>query len=173
MSHGILELARLWNCEGVLHAWHETCISARCGLLGRTLSFPPSRTVPRSPRQIFRIEQTCCSAKPKAAMSPNGAIERILEVSAEAQIKRREAAEDSPAFHNLTGAIIAYGKALGLLSKLKEVRQLSNLLTSGTTSSARSRSDACGYSNSGNHSDFPRLAGGTIPFIRKYSTICP
>jgi hypothetical protein len=22
-------------------------------------------------------------------------------------------------------------------------------------------------------SDFPRLAGGTIPFIRKYSTICP
>jgi hypothetical protein len=57
-------------------------------------------------------------------MSPNGAIERILEVSAEAQIKRREAADDSPAFHNLTGAIIAYGKALGLLSKLKEVRAL-------------------------------------------------
>ncbi len=24
-----------------------------------------------------------------------------------------------------------------------------------------------------NQSDFPRLAGGTIPFIRKYSTICP
>ncbi len=47
---------------------------------------------------------------------------RILELSAEAQIKRREAAEDSPAFHNLTGAIVAYGKALGLLSKLKEVR---------------------------------------------------
>jgi hypothetical protein len=22
-------------------------------------------------------------------------------------------------------------------------------------------------------SDFPRLAGGTMPFIRKYSTICP
>jgi hypothetical protein len=22
-------------------------------------------------------------------------------------------------------------------------------------------------------SDFPRLAGGTIPFIRRYSTICP
>jgi len=31
-------------------------------------------------------------------MSLNGAIERILEVSAEAQIKRREAAEDSPHF---------------------------------------------------------------------------
>jgi hypothetical protein len=29
------------------------------------------------------------------------------------------------------------------------------------------------YGNSGNQSDRPRLAGGTIPFIRKYSTICP
>jgi hypothetical protein len=46
-------------------------------------------------------------------------IERILERSAEAQIKRREAAEDSPAFRNLTEAIVAYGKALGLLSKLQ------------------------------------------------------
>ena len=55
-------------------------------------------------------------------MSPNGAIERILELSAEAQVKRREAAEDSPAFHNLTGAIVAYGKALGVLSKLTEVQ---------------------------------------------------
>ena len=55
-------------------------------------------------------------------MSPDSTIERILELSAEAQIKRREAAEDSPASHNLTGAIVAYGKALGLLSKLKEVQ---------------------------------------------------
>jgi hypothetical protein len=55
-------------------------------------------------------------------MSPNGAIEGIVELSAEAQIKRREAAEDSPEFHNLTGAIVAYGKALDLLSKLKEVQ---------------------------------------------------
>jgi hypothetical protein len=58
----------------------------------------------------------------RAAVSPDSAIERILELSAEAQIQRREAAEDSPAFHNLTGAIVAYGKALGLLSKLKEVQ---------------------------------------------------
>ncbi len=57
-------------------------------------------------------------------MSPDSAIERILELSAEAQIKRREAAEDSPAFHNLTGAIVAYGKALGLLSKLMKCRSL-------------------------------------------------
>jgi hypothetical protein len=55
-------------------------------------------------------------------MSPDSTIERILELSAEAQIKRREAAVDSPAFHNLTGAIVAYGKTLGLLSKLKEVQ---------------------------------------------------
>lgn len=53
-------------------------------------------------------------------MTPDSAIERILELSAEAQIKRREAAEDSPGFHNLTGAIIAYGKALSLLLNLKE-----------------------------------------------------
>ena len=55
-------------------------------------------------------------------MNPDSAIERILELSAEAQIKRREAAEDSPAFHNLTGAIVAYGKALDLLLKLKAVQ---------------------------------------------------
>jgi hypothetical protein len=55
-------------------------------------------------------------------MSPDSAIEQLLELSAEAQIKRREAAEDSAAFHNLTGAIVAYGKALGLLSKLKDVQ---------------------------------------------------
>jgi len=55
-------------------------------------------------------------------MSPDGAIERMLEVSAEAQIKRREAAEDSPGFRNLTGAIVASGKAVGLLPKLKAVQ---------------------------------------------------
>jgi hypothetical protein len=56
-------------------------------------------------------------------MSPDSVIKRILELSAEAQIKTRQAAEDFPAFHNLTGAIVAYGKALGLLSKLKAVQQ--------------------------------------------------
>ena len=55
-------------------------------------------------------------------MTPGSGIERILELSAEAQIKRREAAEDTPRFHNLTGAIVAYGKALDLLSKLEEVQ---------------------------------------------------
>ncbi len=56
-------------------------------------------------------------------MTPGSAIERILELSAEAQVKRREAAEDSPGFHSLTGAIAAYGKALDLLSKLEEVQK--------------------------------------------------
>lgn len=41
-------------------------------------------------------------------------IERVLELSADAQIKRREVAKNSSAFHNLTGAIAAYGKVLAL-----------------------------------------------------------
>ncbi len=48
------------------------------------------------------------------------AIERILELSAEAQITRRMMAKDSPAYHNLTGAIAAYGKALALLTALQQ-----------------------------------------------------
>ena len=47
-------------------------------------------------------------------------IERILELSADAHIKRREAAKDSPMFHNLTGAIAAYGKALALFAALQQ-----------------------------------------------------
>jgi hypothetical protein len=46
------------------------------------------------------------------------AIERILELSADAQITRRMTSKDSPAFHNLTGAITAYGKALAPLTAL-------------------------------------------------------
>jgi hypothetical protein len=47
------------------------------------------------------------------------AIERVLELSADAQITRRQTPEDSPAFHRLTGAITAYGKALALLTALQ------------------------------------------------------
>jgi hypothetical protein len=47
-------------------------------------------------------------------------IERIIEFSADAQISRRMTAKDSPAFHNLTGAIAAYGKALALLTALQQ-----------------------------------------------------
>jgi hypothetical protein len=45
-------------------------------------------------------------------------IERVLELSADAQISRREVAKDSSAFHKLTGAIAAYGKVLALFTAL-------------------------------------------------------
>jgi len=48
------------------------------------------------------------------------AIERIIELSADAQITRRVTAKDSPAFHNLTGAIAAYGRAPALLTALQQ-----------------------------------------------------
>ena len=48
------------------------------------------------------------------------AIERVLELSADAQIARRKMPEDSPAFHRLTGAIAAHGKALALLTALQQ-----------------------------------------------------
>jgi hypothetical protein len=60
------------------------------------------------------------SGRARAAMSPDSVIQRIVELSAEAHTKRREAAYDSAAFHSSTGAIVAYGKALELLSKLKK-----------------------------------------------------
>jgi hypothetical protein len=43
-------------------------------------------------------------------------IKRILELSADAQIARRQTVKDSPEFHHLTRAIAAYGKALALLT---------------------------------------------------------
>jgi hypothetical protein len=46
-------------------------------------------------------------------------IARLLELSADAHMQRRKTAEDSPAFHKLTGAIAAYGKALALLTALQ------------------------------------------------------
>lgn len=48
-------------------------------------------------------------------MSPDKTIQRILELSADAQIARRRFAKDSPGFHALTGAIAAYGTVLTLL----------------------------------------------------------
>ena len=47
-------------------------------------------------------------------------IERILELSADAHIERRGTAKGSPAFHNLTGAIAAYGKALAVLIEVQQ-----------------------------------------------------
>jgi hypothetical protein len=48
------------------------------------------------------------------------AIERVLELSADAQITIRITLKDSPAFHSLTGAIVAYGKALAILTALQQ-----------------------------------------------------
>ena len=50
----------------------------------------------------------------------NTGIERILELSADAHIQRRGTVKDSPEFHNLTGAIAAYGRALALLTALQQ-----------------------------------------------------
>jgi hypothetical protein len=50
----------------------------------------------------------------------NRVIERIVELSADAQIERRMTAKDSPEFHQLAGAIAAYGKALSLLVAVRE-----------------------------------------------------
>lgn len=50
----------------------------------------------------------------------NLAIEQVLELSADAHFERRMTAQDSAAFHRLTGAILAYGKTLSLLVALRE-----------------------------------------------------
>jgi hypothetical protein len=53
----------------------------------------------------------------------NKGIERILELSADAHIRRRGTVKDSREFHNLTGAIAAYGKALELLTALQQLEE--------------------------------------------------
>jgi hypothetical protein len=50
----------------------------------------------------------------------NKAIERILELSADAQIRRREIAKDSPVYNTLAETIAAYGKVLMLLTALQQ-----------------------------------------------------
>jgi hypothetical protein len=57
--------------------------------------------------------------KPQSGVANKG-IERILELSADAHIRRRGTVKDSAEFHNLTGAIAAYGKALALLTALQQ-----------------------------------------------------
>jgi len=48
------------------------------------------------------------------------AIQRVLELSANAQITRRKTLKHSPAFHSLTGAIVAYSKTLSILTALQQ-----------------------------------------------------
>lgn len=53
----------------------------------------------------------------------NEFIEQILELSAEAHVRRRLAVKDSPEFHNMTGAIAAYGTVLTLFTTLQRVQK--------------------------------------------------
>jgi hypothetical protein len=67
--------------------------------------------------------------KPSSGVADK-AIERVLELSAEAQINRREVAKDSPAFYNLTGAIAAYGRVLALLTALHKREEFYSIVDS-------------------------------------------
>jgi len=48
------------------------------------------------------------------------AIQRVLELSTYAQITRRKTPKHSPAFHSLTGVIVAYSKVLAILTALQQ-----------------------------------------------------
>jgi hypothetical protein len=50
-------------------------------------------------------------------------IERILELSADAHVRRRGTVPDSAEYHHLTGAIAAYGKTLALLTAMQELEE--------------------------------------------------
>jgi hypothetical protein len=54
------------------------------------------------------------------------AIGRILELSADLQIKRRAFRNGSPAFRDLSAAIAAYGDALEVLTTLQQQDQYSS-----------------------------------------------
>jgi hypothetical protein len=61
----------------------------------------------------------------------NEAIEGILELSADAHIRRRGTVRDSAEFNRLTGAIAAYGKTLGLLTELQQREEFFELISEG------------------------------------------
>ena len=65
------------------------------------------------------------------------AIERVLELSADAQIIRRKTPKDSPAFHSLTGAITAYGKALAILTALQQREEFYSIIAQYESSEQR------------------------------------
>jgi len=60
--------------------------------------------------------------KPNAGLA-NKSIERILELSADAHIRRRGTVKGSPEYQNLTGAIAAYGKVLAFLTALQQLEE--------------------------------------------------
>jgi hypothetical protein len=58
-------------------------------------------------------------------------IERILELSADAHIRRRRTVKDSPEFNKLTGAIAAYGRTLEVLTELQQREEFYELISEG------------------------------------------
>ena len=63
-------------------------------------------------------------------------IEQVLELSADAQIKRRDTLPTSITFHNLSGAIMAYGKVLRVLTKAQQTQDEHFLLIKPMQSAA-------------------------------------
>ncbi|HXN52505.1 MAG TPA: hypothetical protein VN943_11250 [Candidatus Acidoferrum sp.] len=56
------------------------------------------------------------------------AVERILELSADLQIKRRATGRYSLAYHDFSVAIAAYGRVLDVLSTLQQPEEYSSTL---------------------------------------------
>jgi hypothetical protein len=65
------------------------------------------------------------------------AIERILELSADLQIKRRATRNESPAFREFSAVIAAYGDALEVLTTLQQQEYCSSLGLLGSLESSR------------------------------------
>ncbi len=61
----------------------------------------------------------------------NKVIERVLELSADAHIRRRGTVKDSAEFNKLTGAIAAYGKTLALLTALQQREEFYAMIGEG------------------------------------------
>jgi len=61
----------------------------------------------------------------------NEAIERVLELSADAHIRRRGTVKDSTEFNKLTGSIAAYGRTLAVLTELQQREEFFALIGEG------------------------------------------
>jgi hypothetical protein len=77
-----------------------------------TLAANSAQGEPRIRGQLFLVKNPMKRSAGLAIES----IKHILELSADAQIRRRAAAEGSPDFHRLTGAIAAFGNVLAFLA---------------------------------------------------------
>jgi hypothetical protein len=75
--------------------------------------------------------------KPTSGVADKG-ISRILELSADAHIERRATARGTETFHNLTGQIAAYGKALEILADLQQAEEFFALIEQYIQSGAMS-----------------------------------